>query len=91
MKRNLFLASCCIAIAMWGCTDPKDETTPENDDKTGETVVASKIPNDEIWYTTIDGKTISSNSDFGAPLISNTYTDGKGILKFSKNITKIRS
>lgn len=55
-------------------------------------------PNDEIWYTTVDGKVISSpemevgynlfSSDSG--FLSNTYSDGKGIIKFDGPINSVQ-
>ena len=42
------------------------------------------IPKDEIWYYTIDGKTLElpSGPDFWDNLVSNTYENGVGVLKF---------
>ena len=50
-----------------------------------------QIPNDEIWYTSSDGNVILPNSDsgYGANIVSNTYSDGKGIIKFDGNVTSI--
>lgn len=51
-------------------------------------------PSNEIWYTTVDGNILSEFGDnpsmFGdnITLISNTYENGKGIAKFSGNVTK---
>ena len=45
------------------------------------------IPTDEIWYVSKDGKAINNidTSAFGdASVISNTYENGKGIIKFDK-------
>ena len=51
------------------------------------------IANNEIWYTTTDNKRIIPPSTeptvFGAYFISNTYSDGKGVLTFDGEITKI--
>lgn len=49
------------------------------------------IPNDEIWYLSKEGKTITPKSltAFGATIQSNTYTNGKGIIKFNSDVTKI--
>ena len=46
-------------------------------------------PNDEIWYTSTDGEIVIpyNGNDFGSTLISNTYSDGKGILKFESSVT----
>ena len=45
---------------------------------------------DEIWYTTTDGNVLEPNeSDFGANIVSNTYENGKGVIKFDGSVTKI--
>lgn len=53
--------------------------------------VTATPPNDEIWYTTTNNSTISVSNDidFGASIVSNTYENGKGIIKFNKSVTKI--
>lgn len=54
---------------------------------------ANAMPNNEIWYTTSDGSTMSytDKSDYGFKLVSNTYTDGKGVLKFDSDVTMLMS
>ena len=49
------------------------------------------VPNNEIWYTSSDGNVVTPNrSDvFGANIVSNTYKNGKGVIKFDDNITSI--
>ena len=53
------------------------------------------IPNDEIWYTSTDGNTVTPTSldIFGdydvVRVINNTYSNGKGILKCDGNVTII--
>lgn len=61
----------------------------------------TSIPNDEIWYTTDNGDIIiitwpggggsgsGSGSGSGVTIVENTYEDGKGILKFSGDLTEI--
>ena len=51
----------------------------------------SVIPNNEIWYTTADGKIVKPyNADvFGANILSNTYENGKGIISFDGDVTSI--
>ena len=52
---------------------------------------------DEIWYTTSDGQPITLYEDsdgtteerFGVKLVSNTYSNGKGVLKFENDIVRI--
>lgn len=51
-------------------------------------------PNDEIWYTSTDSQTVTpyNTSAFGsATITSNTYSDGKGIIKFDQPLTAIGS
>ena len=45
----------------------------------------------EIWYVTIDGNVVTPYSRivFGANIVSNTYSDGKGIIKFDGDVTSI--
>ena len=49
------------------------------------------IHNNEIWYTSSDGKIlIPSNADaFGATIVSNEYKNGMGVITFDGNITTI--
>ena len=58
------------------------------------------IPNDEIWYTTTDGEPIDlggggsgsgsgSGSGGGWPEYTNTYEGGKGVIKFTEDLTEI--
>ena len=43
-----------------------------------------------IWYTTTDGKAINNpTADFGSPIISNTYKNGRGAITFAEDITTI--
>lgn len=55
-------------------------------------------PNDEIWYRTSDSQPITlkssgdqyyPNEKFNVNVVSNTYANGKGIIKFDGNLTKI--
>ncbi len=54
---------------------------------------AEDIPNDEIWYTSRNGNVVTpyNSGAFGANIVSNTYTNGKGIIKFNGNVTSIGS
>lgn len=51
----------------------------------------SSQPDNEIWYTTTDGKIVEpySTDGFDASIVSNTYLDGKGIISFDHAIQKI--
>ena len=48
-------------------------------------------PADEIWYTTTDGNIVEpwGPPQEGLTVVSNTYADGKGVIKMSGNITSI--
>lgn len=54
-------------------------------------IVEVNGPNDnEIWYMTSDGQPIDISSDmFNATISSHQYINGKGVIVFSKSITKI--
>ena len=49
------------------------------------------LPTDEIWYTSTDGQVVNpyKNNVFGATIISNTYQDGKGVIKLDGPATSI--
>ena len=47
-------------------------------------------PNDEIWYTSSDGNIVTPYSTEALPtIVSNTYNDGKGVIKCASVITSI--
>ena len=48
-------------------------------------------PQNEIWYTSTDGNIVAPNNaaDFGAAIISNTYSDGKGVITFDGPVVQI--
>lgn len=50
-------------------------------------------PNNEIRYTTTNGEAVVLTSNyiqqFGANLVSNTYSEGQGIITFDKDITRV--
>lgn len=54
-------------------------------------IITSIVPNNEIWYTTTDGQALDMKHivEFGATIISCTYEDGKGIIRFDADISKI--
>ena len=49
--------------------------------------------NTEIWYTSVDGNIVEpyNSSAFDANIVSNTYTNGKGVIKFDGNVTTIEN
>ncbi len=67
---------------------PTEPDTYEEDDE----VVTDEQPNNEIWYTTADGRFIVPDcnpENFGANPIDFTYEDGKGIIRFDGDVTNI--
>lgn len=49
-----------------------------------------EIPNDEIWYTSSDGNIVTPSSTSVLPtIVSNTYSGGKGVIKFASDVTYI--
>ena len=55
-----------------------------------EPLVQPVPPNDEIWYTSSDGNIVTPYRANSLPaIVSNTYADGKGIIKFASNLTNI--
>ena len=48
------------------------------------------IPNNQIWYTSSDGKVRPYGNDvFGANIVTNVYENGKGVITFDGNVTSI--
>lgn len=57
----------------------------------GTYVDPTKIPNNEIWYTSTTGRLIipNENGDFGAQLVSNEYKNNLGVMTFDGPVMKI--
>lgn len=51
----------------------------------------SGVPSNQIWYTSTTGEVVEPYAEgvFGAILLSNTYENGKGVITFDSNVTKI--
>lgn len=49
------------------------------------------VPSNQIWYTSTTGEVVEPYAEgvFGAILLSNTYENGKGVITFDGNVTKI--
>ena len=62
-----------------------------NEDTENDFVLSSDIPNNQIWYTTTDGCAIELRDYNGAntPVVSNTYTDGQGVITFESDVVEI--
>lgn len=54
-------------------------------------IVTPEQPNNEIWYTTTDGEVVAVNypAAFNVNLVSNTYENGLGIIRFEEALTEI--
>ena len=54
---------------------------------------AESIENNQIWYTSYIESIIEPNSSygFGANIIDNSYSDGKGVITFDSDVTSIPS
>ena len=54
-------------------------------------LISRSMPNDEIWYISSNGNVVTPNSSdgFGANIVSNTYINGKGVIKFDGSVTSI--
>ena len=74
-------------------SETKPVTKPEPPTKEDAKTVTQ--PNNEIWYTSSDAKVVKPYKEgkdiFGAEIESNTYKNGKGIIKFKGNVTTIRT
>ena len=77
--------------------NPDDPNKPddgdENDDPNDNPAdIPDNVSNNELWYTSTDGKIVDPfNKDFGNGLkvVSNTYENGIGTLKFNAPVTTV--
>ena len=47
-------------------------------------------PNNEIWYTSSTGNVVPPyGATFGSGIVTNTYEDDKGVIKFNNSVTII--
>ena len=53
--------------------------------------IEETIPNNEIWYTSTDGKVVTPyvKNTFGIAITSNTYKNGKGVIKFDGDVVSL--
>lgn len=69
----------------------------DDDDKTriGDTASTNKSiqPNNEIWYTSTDGEVVIpyEREAFDASIVSNTYENGRGVIRFDGDITAVKA
>ncbi len=60
------------------------ETEVDTNGANSNTEIKSSVPNDEIWYSYKEKIEVSNTS-----IISNTFNNGSGVIKFNKEITSI--
>jgi len=55
--------------------------------------VKCDIPNNQIWYSSVDGKVVEpyKSDRFGANITSNVYKNGKGVITFDGEVTEINA
>ena len=54
--------------------------------------IGTEQPNNEIWYTSTDGEIVEPYATVsGSTMISNTYKNGKGVMRFDSEIDVISS
>ena len=53
----------------------------------------SLVPSNEIWYTTVDGKSLKLQGPIRSKVASNTYKkkEGKGVIVFNQPIVEIEN
>ena len=71
-----------ITIGEWTTDEILNEGNAE--EETEPEVIA--IPNNQIWYTTTDGKALGKS---GSDITSDTYANGKGVIEFKEDLAKI--
>ena len=95
MKRLFTLLLISFAALSFEMIDEKLDDFIGRDDSS-----VTTIANNQILYTSTDGKIVEPYSDwinnyadalttFGVNIVSNTYADGKGVIEFDGNVTTI--
>lgn len=66
------------------------EYTIEQRGELGE-YIKNPVPSNEIWYVTSNNRVadLDDRDPFDAEVVSNTYTNGKGVIKFNGPVTRI--
>jgi len=79
-----------VGVGIATITAKAGELTANCDVKVSESSGGGNIPDNEIWYTTTDGATVTPNSlSFGATILSNIYENGKGVITFDNPVSSI--
>lgn len=83
------------AIQIWDNTDSLNITENGTYNLLGKIITVNvqgggSVPSDEIWYTSSDGNIVNPYQASSLPtIVSNTYVDGKGVIKFASDVTGI--
>ena len=83
LSEDFFIGTQSAEIAL-ALSDGNNEITSEY------IPISPYHPYNEIWYTSANGEIITPNStNFGANIVSNTYQNGKGIIRCDGAVTTI--
>ena len=89
--KKLFLLLALFGVLCSSCSDAGDEINnqqnPTEEPENGGDVQQCS----EIWYTSTDGNIIElyKSEAFNVPILSNTYQDGMGVIRFDGEVTTI--
>ena len=85
------------AIQIWDNTDSLNITENGTYNLLGKIITVNvqggSVPaNNEIWYTSSNGNIVAPYNTSALPtIVSNTYVDGKGVIKFATDVTNASS
>ena len=89
--KKLFLLLALFGVLCSSCSDAGDEINnqqnPTKEPENGGDVQQCS----EIWYTSTDGNIVEpyDSEAFNVPILSNTYQDGMGVIRFDGDVTTI--
>ncbi len=92
MRELRYIFALLVALLVTGCSQTivfeEDDVIPT---PTPTPPVEETIQNNEIWYTSTNGAVVTPYADdvFNSTITSNTYSNGKGVIKFSSALTRI--
>ena len=92
MKKFFSFLTAAAMLFVASCSSSDDLDDEDGDGTETETVDTLKVqPANEIWYTSSDSSIVTpyKTDVFGANIVSNTYENGKGVIKFNSSVTSI--
>ena len=92
MKKFFSFLTAAAMLFAASCSSSDDLDDEDGDGTETETVDTLKVqPANEIWYTSSDSSIVTpyKTDVFGANIVSNTYENGKGVIKFNSSVTSI--